>query len=115
MSSAVPNAGIVLNPPNVVHRIGGQPFERCYDPLPTDVEKIDRVANLPPGSQVQQVHGTVIGGSDGWLYVDVEPTDRLSVLTRNDEPGVQAQILRWSRRHEIRRAPEREDSVRGCG
>src|ERR1039457_5410572 len=56
-----------------------------------------------------RIHRTIIGGPDGRLYVDVQATDGLSILPRNDEPGVHAQVLRWCGRDEIRRPPECED------
>jgi hypothetical protein len=51
----------------------------------------------------------IIGGPDRRLYDDVQATDWLSIMSRNNEPGMQAQVLCRSGRHDIRRPPECED------
>jgi hypothetical protein len=55
---------MILNPPNIMHRLSRQSLERLHDPFPADVEEGKSIANPSPSSQVEHVHGKIVGDSD---------------------------------------------------
>src|SRR2546426_207935 len=77
VSSAVSESGIVLDPPNVMHRTAGQSFERLHNPIAADIKEFQTVAHLTAGSQVQHIHRTIIGSSYGGLQIDMQAANGL--------------------------------------
>jgi hypothetical protein len=55
---------MILNPPNIMHRLSCQSLECRHDPPPADIEETKAIANLPTSSQVKHVHGEIVGNPD---------------------------------------------------